>query len=297
MKIKIRITTFAVIMLSFIGMMIVTSCQPEDSFKNNGLVSSDLDASFTITPVSGVTNRYTLEAQSADGVLTNWWDSGDGSGKFRGKVNEEIFLPDAGIYTVTHTVVGIGGTTYTSTQELTVEESDPNAGNIVKGGKFDTAEDIANWTVVNISASGTEWTFANGKATVQGGGWNQKGIYQAIDVIGGKTYKIDMLVSSTSGVSNTWFEVFASPTKPVDGSDYSAGGKLITINTWAGCGSEPFSGKLSIVGCDLGAITYPNEPGKFIAENTGTIYLVIKCGGEDLKDGIVVDNVEMRGTN
>ena len=297
MTIKIKTIRYAVIMLSLINMIIMTACQPEDSFKDNGLVSSDLDASFTITPVAGVTNRYTLQAQSITDVIKNWWDSGDGSGMFKGKESEEIFLPDAGTYTVAHTVVGIGGATYTSTQELIVEQSDPNAGNIVVGGKFDTAEDIGNWTVLNISASGTEWTFANGKATVQGGGWNQKGIYQAIDVIGGKTYKIDMLTSSTSGVSNTWFEVFASPTPPVDGSDYSAGGKLITINTWAGCGGDPFSGKLSIVGCDLGAITYPNEPGKFVAAVTGTIYLVIKCGGEDLRDGIVVDNVEMRGTN
>lgn len=297
MKIKIKITKHILIKLSVLSMIMITACQPDNSFKNNGLTATDIDASFVVTPVSGVTNRYTLQAQTTTNVITNWWDIGDGSGMFIGKEKEEIFLPDAGTYTLAHTAVGKGGATYTASQELIVEVSDPNAGNIVKGGKFDTAADISNWTVLNISASGTEWTFANGKATVQGGGWNQKAIYQAIDVIGGKTYKIDMLVSSTSGVSNTWFEVFASPTPPVDGSDYSAGGKLLTINTWAGCGGDPFSGKLSVVGCDLGALAYPNEPGKFVASATGTIYLVIKCGGEDLKNGIAVDNVEMRGAN
>jgi len=295
MDIKNKITKYAVIMLSFMSMIILTACQPEDSFKDNGLVSSDLDASFTITP-TGVNNRYTLEAQSVDGVLTNWWDSGDGSGKFQGKVSEEIFLPDAGTYTVTHTVVGVGGEIFTSSQELTVALSDPNAGNIVKGGKFATPEDIAQWTIGGTGSTDGVWTFADGKATLTASGYAGRGIYQAVDVIEGKTYKIDMLASSTSGVSETWFEVYCGYSVPTD-TDYNEGGKLMTINTWAGCGGDPFSGKLSVVGCDLGAITYPNEPGKFVATTTGTAYLVIRGGGNDMRDGITITNVEMRGTN
>lgn len=297
MTIKIKIIKYAVIMLSFISMIVMTACQPEDSFKDNGLVSSDLDASFTITPVDGVTNTYTLEAQSITNVITNWWDSGDGSGMFTGKEREDIFLPDAGNYTVAHTVVGIGGATFTSSQELTVEQSDPNAGNIVVGGKFATPEDIAQWTIGGTGSSDGVWTFANGKATLTAYGWAGRGIYQAVDVIEGKTYKIDMLVSSTSGVSETWFEIYCGYSVPTTTGDYNEGGRLMTINTWAGCGGDPFSGKLSVVGCDLGAITYPNEPGKFVATATGTAYLVIRGGGNDMRDGITITNVEMRGTN
>lgn len=294
MNFKFRTITYMLIMLGVISMITVIGCQPEDSFDNNGLTATDIDASFTVTPVEGVMNHYILKAQTND-VISSKWNLGEGD--YLGKMTEEIFLPDAGNYTITHTAIGRGGATNSASQELLVEQSDPNAGNIVLGGKFETPDDISHWTVLNISASGTEWIFENGKATVKGGGWNQKAIYQPIEVIGGKTYKINMSVSSTSGVSNTWFEVFASTTPPVEGSDYSAGGKLITLNTWAGCGSTPFSGKLSDVGCDLNALKYPGEPGKFVAEATGTIYLVIKCGGENLKDGIAVDNVEMRGVN
>lgn len=294
---KIRKTRYKFIMLSFIGMSVMTACQPDDSFKNNGLTATDIDASFTITPVDGVTNTYTLEAQSTSGVLKNWWDLGDGSGKFSGKMKEEVFLPDAGTYTVAHTSVGIGGATFTSSQELVVELSDPNAGNIVKGGKFATAEDIAQWTIGGTGSSDGVWTFADGKATLTASGWAGRGIYQAVDVIEGKTYQIDMLASSTSGVSDTWFEIYCGYSVPTTTADYNEGGKLMTINTWAGCGGDPFSGKLSVVGCDLNAITYPNEPGKFVASQTGTAYLVIRGGGNDMKDGIAITNVEMRGTN
>ena len=282
-----KIVTF----LSIVATII--SCQPDELDGGNGLVSTkDLDAGFTITPVDGKNNTYLFTATN-ENYLTSHWDVADGSGFNVGSLEtQETFYPDAGTYDIQHKVVDLGGKSVTVSQKLVIETSDPYAGNIVKGGKFDDAEDIAEWTVLNISASGTEWTLADGKATVQGGGWNQKGIYQAVDVIEGLTYQIDMLVSSTSGVQNTWFEVFASSTPPVDGSDYSAGGAVGKFSTWGGCATEPFSWLLTVGGCD-----FSGEQGKFIASATETIYLVIKCGGEDLKDGVSIDNIEMRASN
>lgn len=270
--------------------LIVISCQPDEFQDGNGLSASEMDASFTITPVDGINNTYLFTANTT--YLTSQWDVADNSGFNIGGTTKEVFFPDAGTYIIKHRVTGIGGASTIAEQEFVVETSDPLAGNIVRGGKFDTADDISEWTVLNISASGTEWTFADGKAKVAGGGWNQKGIYQAVDVIEGVTYKVDMLVSSTTGVQNTWFEVFASSTTPVDGSDYSAGGAIAKFSTWGGCATEAFSGKLSVVGCD-----FSGEQGVFVAQSTETIYLVIKCGGEDLLDGVSVDNVEMRATN
>ena len=289
MNLNFKIKWVANIM-SIILVSLTISCQPDELGNGNGLTATDMDAGFTITAVSGANNTYLFEANNT--YITSSWDIGNGNGFTLFGNEVEVFIPDAGTYTVQHKVTGIGGNSSTVSQNLEVETSDPIAGNIVKGGKFDTADDVAEWTVLNISASGTEWTFADGKATVQGGGWNQKGIYQTVDVIEGLTYYVDMLVSSTSGVQNTWFEVFASPTAPVDGSDYSAGGAIAKFSTWGGCASEPFSGQLSIVGCD-----FNGEQGKFIAEATETIYLVIKCGGEDLMDGVSVDNIEMRASN
>ena len=274
--------------LSIVLIAMIISCQPDEFGNGNGLTGAEMDAGFTVTEVSA--NSFVLSANN--NYITSSWDIGNGVGFVQGGDTYDVFFPDAGTYTVTHKVTGVGGTSATATQTIDVATSDPLFGNIVRGGKFDTQDDIDEWTVLNISASGTEWTFSDGKATVQGGGWNQKGIYQEVDVIEGVTYHVDMLVSSTSGVQNTWFEVFASNVPPSDGSDYSAGGAIAKFSTWGGCANEPFSGLLSVVGCD-----FPGEQGKYVAEATETIYLVIKCGGENLMDGVSVDNVEMRATN
>ena len=97
-----------------------------------------------------------------------------------------------------------------------------------------------------------------------------------------------MVCSSTSGLTETWFEVFASPVAPVQGNDYSEGGAKRSINTWAGCGIDPFAGKISSIGCG-------DNTGVFTPTEDGVMYIVIKSGGGDLKDGVAVDNIEVRG--
>lgn len=280
-------TTFVKIAMLAGILSCTNGCIPEDIGNGNGITNKPLDASFTIVPIEGSPNKFILQANSTNYIMSKW-DLGDGSPVFIGKMEQEIELPDAGSYTIVHYAVGKGGESESEEQDLVVATSDPNKGNIVEGGKLDTADDIDKWTVLTISESGTTWEFAGGKATVSGGGWNQQAFYQAINVIKDKTYKIDMICSSTSGVSNTWFEVYASPTAPVQNNDYSAGGKIRNINTWDGCGGSAFAGKISNIGCGT-------NPGTFTATATGVVYLVIKCGGEDLKDGISVDNIEVRG--
>ncbi|MEH6681841.1 MAG: hypothetical protein V7724_14925 [Sediminicola sp.] len=272
-----------------ICLMLITllgACQPEEfSGGGNGLSDPNVDASFTIAPVEGSNNTYLLEAQRTN-VISSKWDIGEGT--YSGNHTEEIFLPDAGTYAITHTAIGRGGESNTATQELVVEQSDPEAGNIVQGAKFTNEDDHEKWTVLNISASGTSWAFNSGNATVTGGGYNQQGIYQAIEVQAGKEYKIDMRVFG-SGAVNTWFEVYVSATPPVQGTDYSAEGRRMGLSTWDGCATGPFDGKLSSTGCvGSGNIVSFSE--------SGTVYLVIKCGGENIgASGISVTNVEMRG--
>ncbi len=270
--------------------ILVTGCFPEEA-ENNGLTEESLDAAFTITPVDGSPNRFILKANTTDYIMSKW-ELGDGSPAFIGNEEEEIFMPDKGDYTVIHTAVGKGGFQESESLPLIVSVPDPISGNIVRGGKLDTQEDIDEWTVLNISASGTVWNFDDGKATVTGGGWNQQGIYQEIMVIEGKKYTIDLIGSSTTGASNTWFEVYCSTTEPTQNNDYSAGGILRNINTWDGCGTSAFSGKISSIGCNE-----DKNKGTFTATTSGTMYLVIKCGGENLSGGISVDNIEVRGTS
>lgn len=266
--------------------LLATSCLPDD-FENNGLTDTDLDATFTITPSGTSANRFTLNANSTDYIMSKW-DLGDGSPAYIGNHEEDIFLPDAGTYTVTHYSVGKGGSQESKSLELVVATPDLNAGNLVVGGKMNAGDDDS-WEFVTYSA-GVNVNLVNGKMVWTGGGWGHAGIYQEIQVEGGKKYKVDMLVSG-SGATNTWFEVYVGQAPPVPGSDYSDGGKRLALNTWNGCATTPFSGKLSALSCDGtggGVVTF---------EEGGTAYLFIRGGGENLgTTGISIDNVELRGT-
>lgn len=275
------------ILLLFAVVAIVnfTSCQPEDSFTDNGLTPASVDASFTVTPVEGKVNVYRIAAQPK-GVIRSLWDTGTGLAE--GKMNFEISLPDAGTYTISHTAIGAGGATAVLAQDIVVATSDPVKGNILAGGKLTNSDDWSKWTVTN-PASSANIAFASGSATLTASGWAGNGIYQAINVVAGKKYVIDMLTSSTTGCSNTWFEVYCGYSAPVTGTDYSEGGKLRALSTWDGCATAAFSGKISAVGCKA-----ENNLGIFTATQTGTAYLVIRGGGEDMKAGIKIQNIEMR---
>lgn len=266
--------------------------------EDRGLSETSLNADFTVTPVSGSANRFILKAADSSYILSKW-DLGDGAGASTGSPTKEIFLPDAGAYTITHYAVGKGGQGFTATKNVTVATSDPNAGNLVQGGKFANATDWAKWTLNNTNPNGNaKWTFTAGKATLTSNGWSGSGIYQAIPVVAGKKYKVDMVASSTSGCVDTWFEVYIGYNVPVFGSDYNGDPSVHkypyrSINTWDGSGKAAFSGKIS----DLGTVNADKNLGVFTATQTGTIYLGIRGGGSDMKDGISITNVEFRGTN
>jgi hypothetical protein len=230
-----------------------------------------------------------LTAQTKD-VIRSGWDLGDGAGLFMGKMSETIFLPDAGTYTVVHSAIGRGGIVNTATQEIVVATPDPVAGNILKGGKLVDSDDWSQWTIANPSSSASI-VFGSGSATLTASGWAGNGLYQAVEVVAGKKYVIDMITSSTTGCSNTWFEVYCGYSAPIQGTDYSEGGKLRALSTWDCCATAPFSGKISVVGCKP-----ENNLGIFTATKTGTAYLVIRGGGEDMKAGIKIQFIEMRPT-
>lgn len=136
------------------------SCQPEGVETDNGLTATTVDPSFTITVVEGKTNTYLLGVNSKD-VLKSIWNIG--KGLYAGKMLEEISLPDAGTYTITHTAIGRGGATNTVSQQIIVTKSDPEKGNLVKGGSFGTAADVAQWQVLKLSTNGAaSWTFNSG---------------------------------------------------------------------------------------------------------------------------------------
>lgn len=283
---------FLCVSLALISITMILSCQPEEFSSGDGLVDREIDGSFTITPIDGVVNRYKLVANATDFIVSKW-DLGDGL--FMGSSTQEVFFPDAGTYVISHTAIGPGGVAYTSSQDLVVEESDPVAGNLIKGGRFLDADDHAEWTILPISDSGAQWTLNPGSATITAGEWNQQGIYQAVEVIANKDYAIDMLVSG-GACAETWFEVYAGTTPPVAGVEYNDT-KVMGLSTWDGCATSTFSGRLSTVGCVKNSQT--DSVSNIISFSTsGTIYLVVRSGGNILPaSGITMTNVEMRGIN
>lgn len=280
-------TTLKVILLSAFAAVSVISCADTVDGDGNGLTPGSLDASFTITETSA--NNYTFTANDQS-YLFSRWDMGDGAGFYKGKMEESVFFPDAGTYEIVHEAVGQGGVVGgTVTQTLVVATSDPVSGNLVKGGNFSNSDDWSEWTINVTNTSGAQWTFTEGKATLTATGWAGQGIYQPIDVVAGRSYKIDMIASSTTGCTDTWFQVFVGYDKPVQGQDYSGDGTLYReISTWAGQGTTPFSGKISVVG---------QGDGVFTASKTGTVYLGIRGGGADMGAGISITGVEFRGIN
>jgi hypothetical protein len=262
-------------------------CEKKE-FTARPLSESSLEAGFTLTTVNA--NNYIAQVKDSSYILSKW-DFGTGSGAAVGKATERVFFPDAGSYTITHYAIGKGGSTFSSNQVVNVATSDPARGNLVQGGKFETATDEAKWTPITISA-GVSWARNAGKMVATGGGFGHAAIYQAISVEANKDYKFGMTVSG-SGATDTWFEVYFGTVAPVAGSDYTNGGIRIALNTWAGCGNTAFNGNIATIGCD-GALVGKNGAIRFTT--AGTVYLLIKTGGGNLgTTGISVDNVELRG--
>ena len=127
----------------------------------------------------------------------------------------------------------------------------------------------------------------NGTILASGGNGGHAGVYQALEVRANKHYKIDLKVKG-SGATDTWFEVYVSQTAPTQGSDYSAGGTRIGLNTWAGCGKTSFDGLLSAIKC--------SGSGNTVSFATaGTVYIVIKSGGANLgTTGITLSDIDFR---
>jgi len=267
----------------------MASCSPDTVEEGNGLTQPEVDAAFTVTKTAE--NRYHLKRVNDNNInfINSQWNI-DYDGFVNGKNEIDVFLPDAGTYIIQHSAVGIGGVSGGMTsQTVVVPTSDPVAGNIIQGGRFDTPAEVAKWTIFPISSTGAQWVFANGKATIVASGSNQQAFYQAVNVVAGQKYSIDMVASSATPLVDTWFEVYMLDSLPAPGNDLS-GTVYRNINTWDGCGKTAFGGKVSAIGCNSG-----KNSGIYTATSTGTVYLVIKCGGGNVS-GLSVDKVELRKT-
>ena len=207
MKTKIFNNKFLIALSFAIG---TSSCVPDTiDGDGNGLTPTNSDASFTVTKTSE--NHYRLTS-SNNNYISSKWDIGIGTFS-PGPNVYDIFLPDEGTYDIGHQIIGQGGIVGgTATQKITVEKSDPKAGNLIKGGKFMDATDVAKWSLTFANPNGTDgfalWTWGAGSATFTATKWNRNVMYQAVEVVEGRKYQADAIVSSKSGVSDSWFEIY-----------------------------------------------------------------------------------------
>lgn len=209
------------------------------------------------------------------GADTYVWEFGDETGTSV-EENPVYSYNESGTYTVTLTAFNAGGEN-SVTSEISVATEVPNLASSAEKDWIALPGDLFTGTVTFTENGGMHFDISKA--------WTQAGIYTTIEVEAGKTYSIDMNVEATVGLTDGWFEVFADYVAP-DGSEYISGGHKRSINTWDGCGNEPFNDLISVAGCND-----EKNIGTFIATETGTVYLVIRGGAADFGEGVVVSNI------
>ncbi|WP_425422422.1 PKD domain-containing protein [Phaeodactylibacter xiamenensis] len=266
-------------LLSLFALLFLAGCNNDDD--SVAVLPPDSEqAAFTYTPDPEKPNTVTFAAYPEVETWYTHWSFGDNTAA-EGMDATKTY-PLSGEYEVRFKIFTEGGTAE-SFQTVSIE-SDLLGPNLIQNGEFEGSD---SWTILPIS-DGVEVAFENGAASWSGGGWGQQGVYQAIEVEANQVYQINMEVTC-NGLSDSWFEVYAGKTVPTPGNDYTDGGIRLGLNTWEGCGGEPFEGLFTAYSCS-------GEDGTFQFTEGGTVYLVIRGGGADYgTNGVTIDNVSVRG--
>jgi hypothetical protein len=244
--------------------------------------------SFSVTP-TGAVNTYAL-AGTTTGGFAYYWDQGTGLGLKAGGANDTVYYQKKGDYQVKVLVTGAGGFD-TAVQTITVAADDPGI-DLLLGSSL-TSADQSNWTVLNTGGPQTTFSFtAQGLniSNAPNSGTNG-GIYQAVQVTGGKAYTFNATVSG-SGCTNTWVEFYLGTSAPVQGSDYTDN-KYNSLNTWSGCGGSAFDGNINSIGCSGNGA---GQGGTITFAQSGTVYVMIKAGssgGSMGTGGVTVSSIAL----
>jgi hypothetical protein len=281
-----RIITGAALILVVTATASLSGCTPDNKSESLGPLPK---ASFTVTPVSGKVNTWAATANTT-GTFQYMWDNGTGSGAKLGSSTDTVFYDSAGNYRITLTAFGHGGFD-TASQIIEVDSNAPLVNVLVNpslttSAGWDTLYPGGTETTINFTAQGLN--LSNGLSNTVNN--SNGGIYQAVNVIGGKAYIFSATVT-TPGSSGTWVEFYFGTTVPKVGSDYTDN-KLWSLNTFSNCGTGPESGNIVNLNCaGSGA-----SNGEIVFPNSETIYVVIKAGsynGSLGTGGVSVTNVSL----
>ncbi|WP_117175946.1 PKD domain-containing protein [Mariniflexile rhizosphaerae] len=256
--------------------LISTACGDDDNLVAKVPTSEDAVFSFTLDEENP--NKVLFTATPGMETWYTHWDFGDNSSA-EGLEASKVYLKK-GDYDVRLKIFTNGGTAE-SVQTVVINE-DYEGPNILQNGEFNGMD---SWEVLPIS-DGVEVSFDNNEAHWTGGGWGHVGIYQSVDVLANNLYQISMDIKG-GPLSDSWFEVYVGKVIPKSGTDYNDGGIRLGLNTWIGCGGEPFEGDFAEISC-VGT-------GTFEFSTAGTVYLVIRGGGANYgANGVTIDNVAIR---
>jgi hypothetical protein len=272
----IKTKYFSIRLILFVLILTVVACSGDD--EDIKIPPTEENAGFTYSFNPDNPNEVFFTGQPDVDTWYTHWDFGDNTASEELVASKVYFL--AGEYDVKFKIFTEGGTAET-VQTISIE-SDIIGPNLVQNGELD---DDQFWTVLPISG-GVDVAFQNGTAIWTGGGFGHVGIYQTIDIEANTTYQINMDISG-SGLTDSWFEVYVGTVVPMAGVDYTDGGIRMGLNTWDGCGSDPFETAFSAISCKGdGVFEFPNDL---------TAYLVIRGGGADYGDtGVTIDNISVR---
>jgi hypothetical protein len=261
----------------------LSGCTPDNKSETLGTLPK---ASFTVAPLAGKANTWVATA-STDGVFQFEWNAGLGSGSLLGAATDTVFYDSIGVYRLTLTAFGHGGFD-TASQLIEVDSNAPLI-NVLANPSLIT--DSA-WTILNTGGTQTTISFTpQGLNLSNTSAGSNGGVYQAVQVTAGPIYTFSANVQG-SGATNSWVEFYFGTSTPVQGSDYTDN-KLWSLNTYSGCGMNPFNGNVVVLNCaGTGSST-----GQIKFATSGTIYFLIKAGsvgpGTLGTGGVTVSNVEL----
>lgn len=279
MKINFKTIIFPLALCAFTFL----GCKKESnsSYEVYGAVDS-LKASFTVIPVSGNSTKFVVTNTTTGNYVGTYWNLDQGSGYAGGKAIDTVFFPLAGTYNITMQALDKRGHLYTAGPiAVTTTVNDPRY--ILKGGQMRTGDD-AYWSIFNQGPKNGIWTFANGAYTVTNNP-NNTGIYQAVQLVGGKKYNVSITYVATT-YNSTWGETWIGKFQPVNGSDYGANAPAAgnasastpTFVSWSSTTNQGTSG---------------TKTATFTPATSGTYYFTIKVGTGSSFTSVAISNVSL----
>jgi hypothetical protein len=258
-------------------------CKKEsnNSYEVYGTVDS-LKASFTVTPVSGSNTKFVVINTTTGDCVATYWNLDQGGGYAGGKATDTAFFPLAGTYNITMQALDKRGHLYTAgPKAVTTTVNDLRY--ILKGGQMRPGDD-AYWSIFNQGPKNGIWTLANGYYTVTNNP-NNTGIYQAVQLVGGKKYNVSITYEARS-YNSTWGETWIGKFQPVNGSDYAANAP----SSGNGSSSTPTFVSWS---SSTTALTSGTKTSTFTPATSGTYYFTIKVGTGSSFTSVAISNVSL----